>query len=381
MQKFSKYIILAILLIVGATIFYKKVYIPKVTYKTVKSIKGDLSVQVFGIGNVGAKDIYKITSQTGGKIVKILTDEGQWVKKGDLLVTIDSIDIPQQLQEAKIAVKKAKSEMIATQKELNSLIAQKYLAEITYKRYEKLNKQSFISKAEYDKAKMDLEVIKSQIEATKAHILSAKLELSKSQKAVDALKEKLLRYKIYSPCYGYVISKDAQIAQSVSPSQNILQIVDSKTVWVKTYIDEKISGNIKVGQKAVIKLRSQPNKEFLGEVKRIVAQSDKVTQEREVDVAFNNVPIPFYINEQAEVTINTKTYTDVVKIPTKALSYYNEKMGVWIKKENRAHFLQIQLIARGNEEIAVSGLNEGVTLLIQSTKNKPLKEGATIIND
>lgn len=271
--------------------------------------------------------------------------------------------------------------MIATQKELNSLIAQKYLAEITYKRYEKLNKQSFISKAEYDKAKMDLEVIKSQIEATKAHILSAKLELSKSQKAVDALKEKLLRYKIYSPCYGYVISKDAQIAQSVSPSQNILQIVDSKTVWVKTYIDEKISGNIKVGQKAVIKLRSQPNKEFLGEVKRIVAQSDKVTQEREVDVAFNNVPIPFYINEQAEVTINTKTYTDVVKIPTKALSYYNEKMGVWIKKENRAHFLQIQLIARGNEEIAVSGLNEGVTLLIQSTKNKPLKEGATIIND
>ena len=150
MRKLVKYLLIAVLITAGATLFYKKVYIPKSTYETVESTRGDLSVEVYGIGNVGAKNIYSITAQTGGKILSILTDEGKWVKKGDLLITIDSIDIPQLLEEAKISVKKANSEYIAAQKELDSLFAQKQLAQITYERYYKLKKQSFASKAEYD---------------------------------------------------------------------------------------------------------------------------------------------------------------------------------------------------------------------------------------
>ena len=378
MQKSVKYLLIALLLMAGGTFFYKKVYIPKTTYETAVSTKGDLSVEVYGIGNVGAKNIYNITAQTGGKILSILTDEGKWVKKGDLLITIDSIDIPQLLEEAKISVKKANSEYIAAQKELDSLFAQKQLAQITYERYYKLKKQSFASKAEYDKAKADLDVVDAQIAASKAHIASAKMEIERAQKGLNALQEKLSRYKIFAPLDGYVIVRKAEVAQTVLPSQTILQIVDPKSVWIKTYIDEKISGNVKVGQKASIKLRSQHEKRFSGTVKRIVAQSDAVTQEREVNVAFDKLPIPFYINEQAEVNIASKTYTDVVKVPAHALSYYNEKTGVWVEKSGKAHFVPLKILARGHKEVAVSGIDEDTTILIESSKKKPLKEGSSV---
>ena len=57
MQKSVKYLLIALLLMAGGTLFYKKVYIPKTTYETAVSTKGDLSVEVYGIGNVGAKNI------------------------------------------------------------------------------------------------------------------------------------------------------------------------------------------------------------------------------------------------------------------------------------------------------------------------------------
>ena len=79
MSKKNKYIIALVVVIIGMFLFYNKVYVVKTTYKTLSPTVGDLSVKVFGIGNVGAKDIYSINAQTGGKIVSILSDEGQWV--------------------------------------------------------------------------------------------------------------------------------------------------------------------------------------------------------------------------------------------------------------------------------------------------------------
>jgi RND family efflux transporter MFP subunit len=378
MNKIVKYIIILALLAVAGMVFYKKVYVPKTTFETILPTVGALNVKVFGIGNVSAKDIYSINAQTGGKILSILTDEGEWVKKGDLLVTIDSVDIPQLLEEAKIAVQKANSELEATKKELQSLNVQKDLLYLTYKRYSKLKKQAFVSQAEYDKAKAEFDAIKAQIEATKAHINSAKTEINRAKKGVEALETKLSRYNIFAPVDGYVISKDAQESQTVGSSQPILKIVDSKTVWIKAYIDEKLSGNIKVGQKATISLRSQGEKKFDGVVKRIVAQSDAITQEREVNVAFDKLPIPFYINEQAEVNIFAKSYKDIVKIPARAVTYEDGKVGIWINRDQKAHFQTIDIVARSTKELGVSGIDKDTKIIIASKKNKPLKEGMSI---
>ncbi|RRS31970.1 MAG: transporter [Epsilonproteobacteria bacterium (ex Lamellibrachia satsuma)] len=378
MQRFVKYGLIVLAIAAGAVLFYKKVYIPKTTYETVSPKVGDMHTEVFGVGNIGANNIYTITAQTGGKILQILTDKGHWVKKGDLLVTIDSVDVPQLLEEAKITAKKAASELVATQKELASLQAQKVLAKITYIRYTRLKEQSFASKAEYDKAKADLGVIDAQIEATRAHIDSAKMEVGRAQKAVEALKEKLARFTIYAPVDGYVIDREAEAAQSVVPTQPILKIVDPKSVWVKTYIDEKLSGTVKVGQEARITLRSQAYRNYKGVVKRIEPQSDAVTLEKVVDVGFKTLPKPFYINEQAEVNIVTSRLKQVLKVPVNAIVYQKLTPGVWINHDGKAHFMTVKVLARDNKSVVVSGIDADTVILTPDPKKKALKEGMSV---
>jgi len=378
MQKSLKYFIITLIIVGGGILFYNKVYIPKTTYETVQAKVGDMHTEVFGIGNLGAKNIYLINAQTGGKILNIFTDEGEWVKKGDLLLAIDPVDLPELLEVAKISVNKASSELVASKKELESLKVQKTLALVTYNRYAKLRKQAFISQAEYDKTKADLDVIEAQIKSTFAKIDSAGLEITRAEKNVQALEVKLSRYKIYAPIDGYVISKEAEKAQTVTQTQPIFKIVDPKTVWVKAYIDDKLSGDVKVGQKATITLRSQNHRTYKGVVKRIVAQTDAVTLEKEVDIAFEKLPIPFYINEQAEVNIVTSKLNNVLKIPARAVAYYNSESGVWTDNDGKAHFKSVKVLARGVKEVAVSDMDKDTEILIRSDNKRPFTEGMRI---
>jgi len=378
MKKYTKYITILIIISTLGAIFYNKVYIPKTTYDTVFAQKGDISVKVFGIGNVGAKNIYNISAQTGGEVLKLFTDEGEWVKKGNLIAILDPVDLPQLVQEAKISVKKASSELIASQKELDSLKAQETLAQITYERYSKLKKQAFASQSEYDKAKADLDVIQAQIKATKARIKSAKIEITRTKKTVEAREVKLSRYKIYSPIDGYVISKEVEVAQSITSSQTIYEIVDPKTVWIKAYIDEKLSGNIRLSQSATITLRSQRENPYKGSVKRIVAKSDAVTQEKEVDIIFNTLPIPFYINEQAEILISIKEFSNIIKIPVNAVVYKHEEPCVWVEKKSKAHCQNIKIIARDQDEVGVSSFDITNKILIMAKDKKSLSEGMRV---
>ena len=378
MKKTLKYTLIALILLAGGAIFYNKVYIPKSTYAKLTPTREDMQLQTFGIGNVGAKEIYNITALTASKIKALHTDEGEWVKKGELLVEMDSVDLPEIIKEAKISVQKAKMEVTASRKDLDALYAQKNLALVTYNRYKKLKIHSFASQSEYDKAKADLDAIKAQIDATKAHINSALQEVKLAQTNVKALEVKLSRYKIYAPVDGYVIAKEAEVAQSIVPTQSIFKIVNPQDVWIRTYIDERISGNIKVGEDATIRLRSHAKKKFKGVVKRIVAQSDAITQEREVDVAFEKLPIPFYINEQAEVLIDTKTLRNVLIIPAKVVVYKRGTAGVWIEQNGKAHFQKVTILGINKKKIAVKNLQENALILLPSKNKKPLYEGARV---
>lgn len=378
MKNYIKYFVTVLIVLIVAFLFYKKVYIPKTTYKIIKPKIGDLIVSVRGIGNIDAKDIYPVTAQTGGKILKILTDEGRWVKKGDLLVEMDGVDLQDKLQMAKSNLKKTKFDIKASKSELESLKAKKMLIDITYKRIKHLFNQGFATKEEFDKESADLKSINASIESSKAKIKSLKEALAVDKKNIDAYKQKIKRLKVYSPVDGYVISKDAQNSQTVAPQMPILKIVDPKTLWVKTNFDERVSTNIKTGLKAVITIRSKPNKKFYGFVKRVEPMSDLVTLERVVDIAFEKIPKPFFINEQAEVKIFIKKYHNVLKVPFSVVVQKGDKIGLWILKNGKAHFLKIEKIAQNSTETAIKNIGKSIKIIVPNPLKKSLHEGMRI---
>ncbi|ABB44639.1 Secretion protein HlyD [Sulfurimonas denitrificans DSM 1251] len=379
MKNYLKYIIPGVIVVAIGAIFYNKVYVVKSTFQTIKPSIGELHVTIRGIGNVDAKNIYNITAQSGGKINEIFFDEGDFVKKGDLLLIIDSVDMPLLVEEAKASLLKAGFEASSSKESKEALEAQRTLIESTHARYKKLLEQKYLSQAEYDKAKSDLTNIDAQIASAKAKIASASSEELRLKKSIEALKEKLQRFKIYSPVDGYIISKDAELASYVLPSSTIFKIVDPKTLWIRTNIDERVASELKVGQKATINLRSKPNENIPATLQRVVATSNAVTLEREINVGFDVTPDKFYINEQAEVHVEVATYKDAIKIPAKLLRTYKEQRGVWVADGDSALFKPIEILAQNDNEVAVkSGISAEAELLELDISKKPLSNGMKI---
>ena len=363
----------------GATFFYNKVYLPKSKYEVYHAKKGTTVVEVFGIGELDAKDIYAVGTPTGGKILSVDTDQGRYIKKGDTIATLDPVDLKERLDTAKSALKRAEIDFRSAKEELAIAKEQAGLSLSTYEKDLKIYKAKGISKLAYEKSKTSMLTAKTQVALVKSKVSSLKIRLEELQYDISGIQKRLAQLTISSPVDGYVIEKTIQPGQSVPPAFTLVKIVDPKTLWIKAWIDERISGKVKVGQKAKITLRSRATLPYDGVVHRIAAVSDAVTQEREVDVGFVKIPEPFYVNEQAEVSIQVEHFKDLYKVPLRYLRVYNGKKGVWVNKNGKAHFIELSIVAEDSEFAGVKeGIESDTEILIPDAKKKPLFEGSTI---
>ncbi len=379
MKTTLKYAIAAIVLLIVGFFIYNKIFIPKHTFALYQPKKGDLDITRFGIGEVGAKDIYDVGSQTGGKLLEVLKEEGDHVSKGELLARIDPVDLPQKLKEAEASLKRATLDKKALIEDQQGVQAKYELAQKSYRRYRKLLKQGFVSQAEFDKINSDYNDAKSKLNAIKSRVTASEAAIDQIKESIEGIRKRLAILDIYSPVDGKITWKEAEAGESVPPAKPLFKIVDPKTLWVETYIDERLSGAIKVGQSASILLRSHPEHPFKGSVARIEAMSDPITQEREVDVAFEEIPEPYYLLEQAEVTIETGKAKDLWVVPLRYFATYKERRGLWIKQDAKAHFIVPKIVAE-NEKYA--GIKEGIdantNIILPDPTKKPLSEGMRI---
>lgn len=121
-----------------------------------------------------------------------------------------------------------------------------------------------------------------------------------------------------------------------SRDESVFTLVDENTVWVRTYVDERLAGRLSLGQPVEIILRSNPARPIPGHIGRIEIQSDAVNEERLVDVAFDQVPDNIHLAEQAEVVITTGTLTRTVLVPSTAITDFRDGRGtVWTVEDGR----------------------------------------------
>ena len=102
------------------------------------------------------------------------------------------------------------------------------------------------------------------------------------------------------------------------------------------YIDESKAGEIAVGQVAEIVLRSEPEQADSGRVARIQPESDRVNEERRIEVAFNAIPENFNLGEQAEVYITTVHLAQALLVPEAAIEELGKTDGNGVDGGGRA---------------------------------------------
>ena len=376
----KKYLIYVTIIALVGFGMYKKVYIPKHTFKTISLTKGNIPITVSGVGNVGAKNIYKIGSLYGGSILSFNVDEGDFIKVDNLIANIDKVDLKDKIEEQKANINKLTDD-------IKSLELDKQIATIQYNyqnsifiNNKKLFRKNSIAELTFEKYRTNKDIAKIQISTISSKISSLYHQIDQLKANRNGLNKKLSKYTIKSPVNGYITKKLITNFQIINPNQNLIEVVNPKDVWIETNIDTRISGDIKIGYVANIKLRSS-SKILKGKVVNINPINNSVTNEREIDIAFDNLPIPFYLNEQAIIEIKINQLSNIVKVPLNALTIFKEKTGVWIVKDSKIKFKPLKILGYRDNIAGTRDLSVDDILAIPNPKNKSFRDGMKIVTD
>lgn len=228
-----------------------------------------------------------------GRIEKVFVKEGDFAKKGDLLIKLDNRDIQAKLKEAEgeLKVAEAKFEEVASgsRKEeikkadaaLDARIADMELARANLERYERLYKEGLVQKALLDEKENIFKVAKARVkEAEEEKILlekgpkkeTLKFYEDSAQKARSTVEyyERLLEKTIIkSPITGKIINKYLEEGETVIPETPILTVADVENIRINAEVDEVDIGKIKVGDYVEITSDAYPEKVFKGEIQEI----------------------------------------------------------------------------------------------------------------
>ena len=368
----KKYILSLIFISLIGFLFYKKVYIPKHTFKTITPKIENVTIKVNGIGNISSENSYKISAIYGGKVSDFNLSIGDFVKKGEIIAVIDSVDLKDKIKEIKSNIEVIKATILSLEIDKKSAYKEYLYQEELLKKNQKLYQKRAISELDYKKYLTNTDVAKLKVDSLEKKIVSLKNQILQLKSSLSGVEERLKRYKITSPIAGYVIKKFISNYDVVSNNQPLVEIVSPKEIWIDAFVDTRISSKIKKGQLTFIQLRS--GEKLRGYVYKISPINNPITNEREIFIKPNK-PI-LHINEQAVINIKIKTLKNVTTIPAKAVVFYNQKEGVWILKNKKAKFLPLKIIAHSGNKVVIQQQN--IKIILPNPKKKPLSEGMKI---
>ena len=171
---------------------------------------------------------------------------------------------------------------------------------------------------------------------------------------------------LVAPINGTVIVRDVEPGQTVTTNDALLVLSDR--LIVQADVDETDIGEVKLGQKAVVRLDAYPEIKIEGVVDHISYESKVVNNVTiyKVDILPNSIPNVFRSGMSTSLEIIVKDTDDALLIPTDALISEDQKTFVWAKNEQgkiAKKAVEVGLESDGNTEV-ISGLSEDDTIYI-----------------
>ena len=258
---------------------------------------------VFGTGTLEAKNRVSISPRSTGQIVKLYADQGDEIKRGEVLVELFSDDIVQQLKIAQAELAVAQETVKRIETEIVSAKATLDLAESSHSRAEVLFQKDFKPKAEYEKALEARDVARAAYNQVSARYREAELTVVRQNAQIEYWKVKLSETKLVAPFDGYVVRRNRELGAVVNPGVSIMDVVDRSEIWASVWVDEARFADISPGQRAEIELRALKGRKFGGVVRRLARETDRETREHLVDIALECVPETWSLGERLEAMI------------------------------------------------------------------------------
>ncbi|MHC1698082.1 MAG: efflux RND transporter periplasmic adaptor subunit [Geobacteraceae bacterium] len=337
LSKRKKYLFWPVVLLVAIVLLKMTILAPpRVT--VVKVERRDLAAQVYGNGTVEAKVVVGISSKISGRIVELYADQGDHVARGQLLARLESDDLVQQQLQSAAGLNRAAASLNVEQAGLEKARANLALAEKNARRFRNLAEKNFVSRLEAEQYENTWQVAREEVARSSAALEAARMEQAANRAGLGYARSKVADTLIHAPQDGVIITRDLEKGATVTQGMSIFTLADPRIVWVKANVDESQLKGVAVGKKALISLRSAPDEELPGRVARLGRESDRVTEELEVDVAFDTPQGNFRLGEQSDVYIFTEIRKAVPSLPSAAIVTKEKKRGVWIVERSKLRF-------------------------------------------
>jgi HlyD family secretion protein len=269
--------------------------------------KSNLEIRAPGVVD---GEIASIKALAGGTLDRFLIQEGQAVKKGDLVAEINRDKIRNGLQELALAEKEIANSEIRAREKRQLLNANLAYARKQVQRFERLQQNQSISGDQLEKARLQLQELQTSLfdlDQSLAALQIQKDKLANKRQALELTEKDML---LRSPVAGVVLESFIGQGESVFPGLALADILDLSSLYIDVFVEEKELAALKLNQRAKIIVDGLEERSFSGFIavfgkkaefspKYIVAEKErqallyqvKVRIDRDLDVFKIGMPV------------------------------------------------------------------------------------------
>ncbi|HCS47203.1 MAG: hypothetical protein A2V45_10975 [Candidatus Aminicenantes bacterium RBG_19FT_COMBO_58_17] len=323
--------------------------------KVFKAIRMRISEKLFYTGTIEAWQKINITPDVGGKIARILVNEGDRVGKGQVLAELDIEAITLQFKQAEAA-------LAVAQANFNN-------AQTNLERMERLSKEKAVSDQQYEQVKLGYDSAKAQLEQAQAA-----LNLAQHSLDVSILK---------APFSGVIASRNAEVGDVINPMMGgfspgsaggVLTLVDFSRVKIQVDLSGADIPRIQKGQAARLRVLTTPGREFNGTITVVNLAADPQTKKFGIEVSVDNPDQVLRPGTFGEIILEVQSHENALVVPQKAVL---ENTYVFIVQDGKAAKKEIVLGLQNTTLVEVSsGIAEGDLVIAEG--NFGLEDGAPI---
>lgn len=338
----------AILIIIVLVVLRSKGVIGKpkeIEVEFAKAKYATIIEKVSASGTVQPVTEVKLAPEVSGEIRELLIEEGDSVKRGDLLVKIRPDTWVSQLERAEAALNQQRANQVSAEAALARAEATFIRAKQEYERQEKLWKEKVISEADWQLAQQNYKVAENDLKSSKQSLEASRYIVRSSEASVREARENVRLTSVTAPMDGIVSKLSVKKGERVVGTQTMagtemMRIADLNVMEVRVDVNENDIVRVHLGDTALIDVDaySSQSKIFKGVVTLIAntakekTSTDAITefevrilmlQDSYKDLIEGGSKYPFRPGMTASVEIMTKRKENVLAVPLAAVTTRN----------------------------------------------------------
>ncbi|PCJ27975.1 MAG: hypothetical protein COA96_02085 [SAR86 cluster bacterium] len=231
-----------------------------------------ISPSILASGFLTHEEEVMLSSEVIGKVSELYVEEGDEVRKGQLLLQVDDKNFIAGLEQSQAAERITSIDIERQEIRIENLIRQ-------FVRSKSLHEQKMIGDDEFD-------TVSNQLDLARIDLKSSQERLTQARAQLDQVTDNLSKTKIVSPIDGVITSLDIKVGETAIasstniPGSSLMTIANPASIYTEVLVDEADVANIEIGQRAEIVAIAYPDQPMQGIV-RYIANTAKVAPGRQ----------------------------------------------------------------------------------------------------